>query len=68
MGRIVAAFALSAAGLPVAVAGGVPVRLAFCAWGIFAGFGLVTLSLHERFTVKADLALYGRAPVAIPLL
>ena len=47
-GEIVAAFALSAAGLPVAVAGGVPVRLALCAWGIFSlGFGLVTLSLRR---------------------
>lgn len=68
-GEIVAAFALSAAGLPVAVAGGVPVRLALCAWGIFSlGFGLVTLSLRRAIYGQKQTLRCTRAPVAIPLL
>lgn len=47
-GEIAAASALSSAGLPVAIAGGVSPQLAFLGWGVWSiGFGLVTLSLRR---------------------
>jgi len=47
-GEIAAASALSSAGLPVAIAGGVSPPLAFLGWGVWSiGFALVTLSLRR---------------------
>lgn len=47
-GEISAACALAAAGLPVAIAGGVSAPRALGAWGVWSiGFGLVTLSLRR---------------------
>ena len=53
LGEFAAACALSATGLPIAIAGGLSPQLAFGAWGVWSiGFGLVTLSLRR--------ALHGR--------
>jgi len=48
LGELAAACALSATGLPIAIAGGLPPQLALGAWGVWSiGFGLVTLSLRR---------------------
>ena len=68
-GEIVAACALSAAGLPVAVAGGLSAQLALGAWGVFAlGFGLVTVSLRRAIHGRKAAARATRWTLAIPSL
>lgn len=57
LGEIVAAYALAAAGIPIAVAGGLSAQLALGTWGVFAlGFGLITVALRR--------AIHGRKAAA----